>query len=65
MIIFLGEGYLDIWDLTYDKEIPRLHFKATNNSINKLRWNKDGTKVIIGDSDGDINVYSIDKRVNY
>ena len=58
-----GEGYIDIWDLQHDKEVPRVHFKATNNNINKLRWNKDGTKLIIGDSHGEINVYSLDKRV--
>lgn len=58
-----GEGYVDVWDLAHDKEVPRVHFKACNNSINKLRWNKDGTKLVIGDTHGDVNIYSLDKRL--
>jgi dynein intermediate chain len=52
-----GEGYIDLWDLLGDLEQPKVHYKATNAAINKARWDKDGLKYAIGDSDGVINVY--------
>ena len=60
-----GEGYVELWDLAGDKEVPRTRYKATNSAINKTVWNKEGNKMLIGDSNGDINLYSLDKRVFY
>ena len=62
-----GEGCIDIWDLTHDREVPRVHYKQPKEregvSINKFKWNNDATIIITGDSVGEVNVYSVDKRV--
>jgi len=38
-------------------------FKLEKTSLNKLRWSKDGTKIIVGDAIGKISIYDIDKNV--
>jgi dynein intermediate chain len=58
-----GEGFIDLWDLEGDLEVPLVHYKTGNNSLNKLKWNKDGSKMIVGDAIGNVNLYGMEKRV--
>lgn len=57
-----NEGYLDLWDLTTDLEIPLVHLKVGKNALNKCMWNLDGTKIMTGDSQGTVNVFDLDKK---
>ena len=57
-----GSGYIDLWDLNRDREIPtfRYHLK---NAINKLAWSYDGKKLAAGDINGHISIFSSEKDV--
>ncbi|CAD8067036.1 unnamed protein product [Paramecium sonneborni] len=57
-----GEGYVDLWDLSYDLEAPITRYKSGNNSINKSQWSKDGTKIAIGDSFGEIQILQLSQK---
>ncbi|CAD8155272.1 unnamed protein product [Paramecium octaurelia] len=39
-----GEGYVDLWDLSYDLEAPITRYQSGNNSINNLSGLKTGLK---------------------
>lgn len=34
-----------------------------NDALHKLRWSKDGSKLLVGDAVGNVNLYNLDKRV--
>ena len=34
-------------------------------SLNRMKWNKDGTKILVGDALGKISIYETDKNVIY
>eukprot|EP01015_Nassula_variabilis_P035998 TRINITY_DN917_c0_g1_i9.p1 TRINITY_DN917_c0_g1~~TRINITY_DN917_c0_g1_i9.p1 ORF type:complete len:588 (-),score=106.49 TRINITY_DN917_c0_g1_i9:44-1807(-) len=57
-----GEGYLDIWNLLQDTEVPVMHYKTGINALNKAQWNHDGSKMVIGDSHGSVNVLGFHKN---
>ena len=57
-----GEGYVDIWDLSIDMETPINRYKSGNNSINKQSWSKDGSKLVIGDAFGYLQVLSLNPK---
>jgi dynein intermediate chain len=58
-----GEGYIDIWDLSKDVEVPIYHEKADTNAINKAKWNKDGSKLATGNAAGSIKIHSMSKSL--
>jgi WD40 repeat protein len=31
--------------------------------LNKVRWSKDGTKLVVGDAVGKIKIYNINKKI--
>lgn len=55
---------MDLWDLTSDVEVPLLHYKVSREkeAINKCKWNKEGSKIMTGDSKGIVNVFDLDKK---
>ena len=57
-----GEGYLDVWDLLSDTEVPIMHYRTGINALNKSKWNNDGSKLVIGDSNGSVNVLGFHKN---
>ena len=57
-----GSGYIDLWDLNRDREIPTFRYKL-NNAINKLAWSYDGKKLATGDINGHIDIFSSEKDV--
>ena len=56
-----GEGYLDLWDINKDIEVPQERFKTGEKALNKLRWSPDGKKIVTGDSAGRLSVWGVDK----
>jgi len=56
-----GEGYIDLWDLSKDFEVPVYHQKCDTNAINKLKWNNDGSKLATGNCVGNVKVYEMNK----
>ena len=57
-----GSGYIDLWDLNRDREIPTFRYKL-KNAINKLAWSYDGKKLATGDINGHIDIFSSEKDV--
>jgi dynein intermediate chain len=60
-----GEGYLEIWDLNKDVELPQVRKSISKKAINKIRWSNDGRKIAAGDSTGKLSVWNVDKDVSY
>ena len=57
-----GSGYIDLWDLNRDKEIPTFRYNL-KTAINKLAWSYDGKKLAAGNVNGHINIFSSEKDV--
>lgn len=57
-----NEGYIDLWDLTADVEVPLVQHKVNKFAINKCKWNRDGSKILTGDSEGIVNVFDLDRK---
>jgi len=57
-----GSGYIDLWDLNRDKEIPTFRYNL-KNAINKMAWSYDGKKLAAGDINGHIAIFSSEKDV--
>lgn len=60
-----GDGFLEIWDLNKDTEAP-IAYKQTlkKTALNCLQWSADGRKIAVGNSDGQVNMWSLDKEVS-
>ena len=58
-----GDGYLDIMDLNKDIESPKVHCKLGNNAINKICWTEDGKRITVGDNNGKIQLFGLDKQI--
>ena len=57
-----GDGFVDIWDINRDLESPQIHKKVSNKTLNTLKWSNDGRKIVVGDADGFLSLYSVDKE---
>ena len=57
-----GSGYIDLWDLNRDKEIPTFRYDL-KTAVNKLSWSYDGKKLAAGDVNGHITIFSSEKDV--
>lgn len=58
-----AEGYVDLWDINSDMEAPIAHQRKEPRTLNKVSWSLDGKRLATGNSNGVINVYSVDKEV--
>ena len=58
-----GNGYLDIMDLNRDIESPKVHCKLGEYAINKICWTEDGKRITVGDNNGKIQVFGLDKQL--
>jgi len=50
-------------DLNKDIETPRVHSKLGDNAINKICWTEDGKRITVGDNNGKIQVFGLDKQL--
>ena len=57
-----GSGFIDLWDLNRDWEIPTFRYNL-KNAVNKLAWSFDGKKLAAGDINGSIAIFSSEKDV--
>ena len=57
-----GSGFIDLWDLNRDREIPTFRYNL-KSAINKLAWSYDGKKLAAGDINGHIAIFSSEKDV--
>ena len=58
-----GNGFLDIMDLNKDIETPKVHCKLGNIAINKICWTEDGKRLTVGDNNGNIQLFGLDKQL--
>ena len=47
-----AEGFVDVWDINRDKEMPVERKQISAKPINCLRWSKDGRRIAVGDAQG-------------
>ena len=57
-----NEGYIDLFDLTKDLELPVAHKKVSNFAQNKIAWNTDGSALVSGDSAGNVSLYGLAEK---
>ena len=60
-----GEGFVDIWNINANTEVPIVRKQVTDNSspLNCLRWSKDGRRMAVGDSQGYVTMLSCDQEL--
>lgn len=54
-----NEGYMDLFDLTRDVELPITHKKVDSTAQNRCKWNREGSAIISGDSAGNVNLFTL------
>jgi len=57
------DGYIDVWDLSKDLEVPYLRHKGDTRALNKLAWSRDGSKLLTGNADGHLKLYGLEKNL--
>ena len=57
-----GSGYIDLWDLNRDREIPTFRYDL-KTAVNRLAWSHDGKKLAAGDVNGHIAIFQSEKDV--
>ena len=57
-----GSGYIDLWDLNRDKEIPTFRYDL-KTAVNRLSWSSDGKRLAAGDINGHVHIFSSEKDV--
>jgi len=57
-----NDGYLDVFDLTRDLELPIAHEKVSRLAQNKCHWNNEGSAIATGDSSGSVNLYVLAEK---
>jgi dynein intermediate chain len=58
-----NDGSLDLFDLTKDMEEPIENVKLSNNGQNKCRWNGNGSVIVSGDSEGNVNLLTLNEKL--
>jgi len=73
-----GDGFIDIWDISRDTESPIARRKAFENklpanqgykdsddsrALSCLKWSRDGRRIAIGDAEGFVSVWNVDKAL--
>mmetsp|Transcript_61706 Transcript_61706/g.198835 ORF Transcript_61706/g.198835 Transcript_61706/m.198835 type:complete len:668 (-) Transcript_61706:204-2207(-) len=61
-----GEGHVDLWNLNANLESPVVrceHPSQRKLALNHCHWSIDGRKLVTGDSEGTISVYTVDRTV--
>ena len=54
-----GDGYLNLWNIGQDVEVPFVQEKVSTHSLNKLAWSNDSRKLLVGDATGAVHLYDI------
>lgn len=55
-----GDGRFDLWNLNTDTEEPAVStLVGSGRALNKLAWDKEGKRTVVGSSDGRAYVYDI------
>jgi len=73
-----GDGYVDVWDINRDVETPLVHKKAfeaqggsgqgykdydDGKELGCLKWSRDGRRLALGDSEGFVSIWQVDKEL--
>jgi dynein intermediate chain, cytosolic len=57
-----NDGYIDLFDLTRDTELPVVHKKVNNFAQNKMAWNTEGSAMVSGDSAGNVHLFGLGEK---
>jgi len=52
-----GTGCMSLWNLNEETEIPIIQTNVGTRALNRLKWSKDGKKILVGDSAGALMIY--------
>jgi len=61
-----GEGHVDLWNLNKNMEAPVCRCENPNAkrlALNKCQWSMDGRKLLTGDSEGALSMYTVERSV--
>eukprot|EP00658_Telonema_sp_P-2_P023596 TRINITY_DN19462_c0_g1_i8.p1 TRINITY_DN19462_c0_g1~~TRINITY_DN19462_c0_g1_i8.p1 ORF type:complete len:594 (+),score=135.58 TRINITY_DN19462_c0_g1_i8:63-1844(+) len=58
-----GTGTLSVWNLNEDYEMPRAQVQMSPHAMNRLQWSADGTRIITGNTQGQVYVYDVASEV--
>lgn len=61
-----AEGFVDIWNINKDREAPvaRRQIFDDVRPLNSLRWSRDGRRLAIGDSTGQVSILAVDQEMS-
>ncbi|CAG8832779.1 8117_t:CDS:2, partial [Racocetra persica] len=55
-----GTGKFSLWNMNVDVEVPIVSTQVgEGKALNKVQWDKEGRKTVIGSSDGRVHIYDI------
>jgi dynein intermediate chain len=54
-----GSGNLDLWNLNVDTELYTCRTKVSSRALNKLTFDREGTRIAVGSADGSVYVYDL------
>eukprot|EP00921_Rhytidocystis_pertsovi_P022038 GHVQ01035275.1.p1 GENE.GHVQ01035275.1~~GHVQ01035275.1.p1 ORF type:complete len:411 (-),score=32.80 GHVQ01035275.1:1289-2521(-) len=58
-----GEGQIDLWNLCSDWESPLYQMDSGPRAVNKLCWSQDGRRLMSGDGDGNLTMWSVSNDI--
>jgi dynein intermediate chain len=56
-----GDGALDVWNINQNHEAPVSHKKTGGIPLNSIKWSHDGKKIAVGDAEGFLSIFNVDK----
>lgn len=57
-----GSGSLKVWNMNIDAEVPQRTIQACKHALNKLTFSNDGTRILTGSLQGEIQLYRLDNE---
>lgn len=54
-----GSGTMSVWNLNEDYEMPRAQVQMSPHAMNRLQWSADGTRIVTGNTLGQVHVYDV------
>ena len=59
-----GAGYLSLWNVNIDQEMPVFKSSTGTSALNKISWSNDGKRIATGSISGHVYLYSLDDELS-
>jgi dynein intermediate chain len=55
-----GSGYLKVWNINRDTEVPQRSIQVCKHALNKLAFSQDGRRIVSGSIEGELQLFRLD-----